>query len=224
MVAPPAPSAVRSRAVTVLVGVLGLGSGCPGSAPSQNAASSPPSPTATADLGDASVSASKPQFIDVTYSELYQIFLNHGLSDGEKAQRWSREYRGRWIRWTGQLAYIRTSSLLFRQLGGSSTQDVFLFSPEQRRENPTLTPGRFYNYVGRLSRYDDLFRTFYLDHGMVLGPDEFGVPGTPYDAPPVTRKLPGPPCPLPWPPVSPIPTAQIKPKPELATPDGGAVP
>lgn len=230
MAAPPAPGAVtptsRRRVVAALVGVfgiwaLGLGSGCPETPPSQPSRNAiPGQPPAVLDLAGSDGTAAKPQFIDVTFVELYQLFMSHGLSNAEKAQRWSRQYRGRWIRWTGQLAYIRTSTLLFRQLGSSTTQDIFLFAPEQRRENPPLTPGRFYNYVGRLTRYDDMFRTFYLDQGMVLGPDEVGVPGNLAESPALTRRLPGPPSPLPWPPLpAPGPT-----KPELAPSDGGAVP
>ncbi len=132
-----------------------------------------------------------PEFSNIDFLLLYQTVLLHGLTPAEQVERWSRYYRQRWVRWCGQLAYINKSSLLFRQLGSSSTYDVYLRPARSDGQPlPQLTIGRFYNYAGRLAQYDEAFHTIYLDQGVLFdaGPD--GVPGALATDPPRLRYQP----------------------------------
>jgi hypothetical protein len=147
-----------------------------------------------------SASSLDPQFIDADIRDIYQVLLLNGLAGFEKAERWSRFYKQRWVRWTGQLTHIKPDSLWFRQMEGTMTYDVMLKTaraPGQAK--PNVVVGRFYNYVGRLDRYDDGFGSIYLDQGVVFdaGPD--GVPGTLITVPIMTRHVPGPPKSIPPP-------------------------
>src|SRR5262245_45041094 len=47
-----------------------------------------------------------PVFIEADVVQIHQIFLLNGLVSFEKAERWSKFYRQRWVRWTGQLTRI----------------------------------------------------------------------------------------------------------------------
>lgn len=136
-------------------------------------------------------------FIDVDITHIYQVLLLNGLTPVEKSQRWSRYYNQRWVRWTGQLTRIKPDSLLFVHLSGTGTYDVLLKTARvPGQPEPKLQQGRFYNYIGRLERFDDGFYTLYLEQGVVLGPGLDGVPGTLGTPPAQTRKLPEPPKPL----------------------------
>lgn len=141
-----------------------------------------------------------PVFIDADFLSIYQTLLLHGLSPAEKAERWSRFYRQRFIHWTGQLTFIKPNALLFRHLGTSSIDDVYLrIASSPDKTLPALKVGHFYTYIGRLERYDDDFRTIYLEQGMVFDAGTEGVPGTLAEPPPMTRSLPPPPRELPMP-------------------------
>jgi len=160
----------------------------------------PPSPNqaSSGQPGSASESWLRPVFIDVDIVHIYQVLLLNGLTGYEKSQRWSQFYNQRWVRWSGQLARIKSDALLFRHMGGTGTYDVLLKTARKAGQAPQqLTPGRFYNYIGRLERFDDGFHTLYLEQGVVMeaGPD--GVPGTLTVEPEQTRKLPDPPKPAP---------------------------
>jgi hypothetical protein len=160
----------------------------------------PPSPNqaSSGQTGSASESWLRPVFIDVDIVHIYQVLLLNGLTPHEKSQRWSQFYNQRWVRWTAQLAHIKPDALLLRHMGGTGTYDVLLKTARTPGQAaPRLTQGRFYNYIGRLERYDDGFQTLYLEQGVVMdaGPD--GVPGTLATEPEQTRKLPDPPKPRP---------------------------
>lgn len=130
----------------------------------------PLSPTPEAELS--------PVFIDADFLELYQGLLLDGLTPTEKVARWARHYKQRWVVWTGQLAHAKREVLMFRHLGTTTISDVDLQATHvPGRQPPQLIAGRFYTYVGRLQRYDEDFRTLYLDQGVIfeVGPD--GVPG-----------------------------------------------
>jgi hypothetical protein len=152
-----------------------------------------PLPTAPA-ADEAAPSPLTPTYIDADFVNIYQTLLLNGLSDPEKTERWARFYKQRYVRWSGQLFYIKKDSLRFRELDSTGTYDVYLrIATAPGRAVPSLTIGRYYNYVGRLDTYDDGFHTVYLDQGVVFdaGPD--GVPGLLTPAPPMTRRLSAPP-------------------------------
>lgn len=136
-----------------------------------------------------------PTFIDADFWNAHQSLLQRGLTEDEKNALWARYYRQRWVQWTGQLALIKQDRLLFRHVRETLTFDVSLTI--DRAKEPTLggplVVGRFYTYVGRLARFDGSFRLLYLDQGLVLTPDEFGVPGALIERPPISRQVPPPP-------------------------------
>ena len=113
------------------------------------------------------------------------------LSIQEASKRWSSTYKGRWVKWSGQLLYFSRDGLQFRQLAQTQSFDVELLVPEPNRSalRSQLTLGRFYNYAGRLVRVDSSFRVIALDQGTVFSANEVGVPGTLANAPLPTRKL-----------------------------------
>jgi len=136
-----------------------------------------------------------PVFIDADFVQLYQQLLIPGIPAHKKAEQWSRLYRQRWVRWTGQLAYVHESLLRFRQTGATATYDVVLrIAKTSSKPVPALVPGRFYAYSGRLEHYDDLFRILYLDSGTVFDTGAQGVPGTLAQDPEMTRHEPDPPA------------------------------
>jgi len=151
-------------------------------------------PPTLEDAGSASATRVSPQFVDVNFLTAYQTLMLHGMTQQEKAEIWSRFYEGHWIRWSGELAYVKKDALLFRELNSTATYDVFLriahVSDERLR---SFSVGRFYNYMGRLYRYEDGFRTIFADQGVVLdaGPD--GVPGVLAMEPPEVRHITPPP-------------------------------
>ena len=139
-----------------------------------------------------------PVFIEADIVQLQQIFLLNGLVSFEKAERWSKFYRQRWVRWSGQLSRINGEALSFRHFGGSGTYDVLLKTVRVAGRPPQeFKTGRFCNYIGRLERYDDGFQTLYLDQGVVRDAGADGVPGILVMPADQTRKLPGPPTVVP---------------------------
>ena len=159
---------------------------------------------AAGNAGSASENSLRPTFIEVDITHLYQVLLLNGLSPVEKSQRWAQFYRQRFVRWTGRLARIQPDALLFVHIEGTGTYDVLLKTARTPGQPiPKLQQGRFYNYIGRLERYDDGFQTLYLEQGVVREAGLDGVPGTLATAPPMTRKLPQPPKSLPGPPPPP---------------------
>ena len=137
-------------------------------------------------------SSLEPTFIDTDLRDIYQVLLLNGLAGFEKAERWSRFYKQRWVRWSGQLTHVTPDSMWFRQMEGTMTYDVMVKTaraPGQAK--PEVKVGRFYNYVGRLDRYDDSFGSIYLDQGVIFDAGPEGVPGTLTTVPRMTRRLPG---------------------------------
>lgn len=183
-----------------LLGWLGGQVGC------ERPAAPPPS---TSEIGDQGAPTSRPLpdfmptvapvFIDLNFVDFYQAMLLHGLTPSEKSQRWARFYKQRWVRWTGQLAYAKPGQLLFRQLGSTRTYDVIVrLARTTEPPPPSLTIGKFYNYTGRLVRYDDAFFTTYLDQGVVFLAGPEGVPSMLAAQPTLTRKLTPPPRVVPF--------------------------
>ena len=122
-------------------------------------------------VGTASDLASGPvEILDVSFEELYPYFLaRKSMSQGDKAALW-RKYEGRWVRWEGVITSITSKGITVKHLLTTTTFDVSLIC-----ENATVLSipshyrkGDRVRYVGRLSTYDDIFRTMYLMHGMVL--------------------------------------------------------
>jgi len=108
------------------------------------------------------------------------MFVPRDFTSQEKAERWSRYYQGRWVRWSGQLRFATADAFLFHHIGDASTYEVSLIVPEPDRSRlrQHMQLGRFYNYVGRLLRTDGTFRVIVLEQGSVLNANDQGVPGT----------------------------------------------
>lgn len=113
-----------------------------------------------------------------TFDRLYPLFLQRKVDRGPKAAIWSSKYRGRWVRWTGQLVSFSPNGVTFKQLQSTITFDVSLKLDTAHKSElaERLRPGAFVTYVGRLQSYDDTFRTFYLTNGDVV--DEIVDGGT----------------------------------------------
>jgi hypothetical protein len=106
-----------------------------------------------------------------SFEQLYPVFLMHKLPRGQKAKIWADHYRGRWIKWTGRVVSFGLNSVMIKQINQTVTFDVTLQVPDpERREQikRTLKPGQHVAYLGKLASYDDVFRTFYLQSGVVL--------------------------------------------------------
>ncbi len=121
----------------------------------------------------------EPVYIDADQAQTYEIFVLRNLTPMEKSARWAHYYDGRWVRWCGELKFFTHDGLQFRYFSSSESYDVELTVPEPQKTalRSQLTLGRFYNYVGRLVRFDESFRVLTLDQATVMHPDEFGVPG-----------------------------------------------
>jgi hypothetical protein len=140
------------------------------------------------------------EFIEIDFPTAYVFLASTLFTDAQRGPQWSRFYRGRWVRLTGQLRAFTHDGLQFQQIEDSRTYDVALTvpQPELTKLRDVLVIGRFYNYIGRLRRVDETLKVFVLEQGLVLGPDEFGVPGQLGPAPDRTvtsRPVPPPPRP-----------------------------
>ncbi len=162
---------MRARLVPacVLLGVLAL-SGCPDAE-----APMPGSPVAAP---HASV-----EFLELRFEELYPIFLfRRSMSQGEKANQWSK-YRDRWVRWEGVITSVTKKGVTFKHLRSTVTFDVSLTceASSLKLANERFAPGDRVRYVGRLSSFDDIFRTMYLSHGAIIEKVAHGDLGVPAD-------------------------------------------
>jgi len=116
------------------------------------------------------------EFVNESFEELYPIFLvRRSMPQGEKARLWTTRYLGRWVRWTGIIRSFTSSGVTLKHLQSTITFDVSLWLeadqlPLLRRK---FHKGDALSYYGRLDSYDDIFRTLYLGHGMIveLAPD-----------------------------------------------------
>lgn len=139
-----------------------------------------------------------PEFVEAQFLDTYRLFVPRDFTSQQKDIRWSRYYQGRWVRWTGQLRFVTADAFLFHHLGPTSSYEVSVLipEPERARLRQILQLGRFYNYVGRLLRYETTFRVIVLEQGSVLAPSDVGVPGTlatlpwTHDPPPLPGLLP----------------------------------
>ena len=111
-----------------------------------------------------------PQFVDVEFSTLYPIFLQHKIGQGPKAALWAQNYYRRWVRWTGRIRSFSANGITLRQLPVTSTFDVSLWLNNSEREavHREYHVGDVVTYVGRLDSYDDVWRTLYLVNGSVV--------------------------------------------------------
>lgn len=129
---------------------------------------------------------------DASYSELYQLFMRRNLSTQEKSMLWATRYNDRWVRWTGKLVAFSPTGVKMRHLETTVTFDVSVIinQPQRRDLRKLLRVGQFYTYVARLTSYDDLFRTLYLDQGVIVPPPPEGEAGRLVPIPPPLRVLP----------------------------------
>lgn len=145
------------------------------------------------------------EFIEIDFPTAYVFLASTLFTEAQRGLQWSRFYRGRWVRLTGRLRAFSHDALQFEQIEESRTYEVAVTvpQPELSRLRDLLTLDRFYNYVGRLRRVDEMLMVFVLEQGVVLGPDEMGVPGTLSPAPDRTvTNRPVPPPPRAWQPDS----------------------
>lgn len=148
-----------------------------------------PSPPDAAQGGDP---APLEVLTDVTFADLYQIFMRRNLSIQEKSMLWATRYNDRWVRWTGKLIAFSPTGVKMRHLETTVTFDVSIIinQPQRRELRKILRVGQFYTYVARLTSYDDLFRTLYLDQGAIINPTPEGDKGKLVPIPPPLRVLP----------------------------------
>jgi hypothetical protein len=105
-----------------------------------------------------------------SFDELAPIFLSRKASASERALLWAR-YRGRVVRWSGQLASFTDNGATFRMSPGTATFDVSVqFESSARERLHRHRVGTTVPFVGRLSSYDDLWRSMYLVHGDLAAP------------------------------------------------------
>ena len=105
-----------------------------------------------------------------SFESLYPIFLLRKIGNTEKAALWSR-YRGQWVHWTGKLIKVTRDGGVFKMLPATTTFDVSVkFDADGRRKLGGYRPNTTVTFVGRLDNFDDVFRTFSLDHGNVGPP------------------------------------------------------
>lgn len=130
-------------------------------------------------ISPAPPASATPRFIDANFPEIYQLFLKRTLPERDKTERWIRSFQNRWVRWSGQLVAISNTGLKMRQLQTTMTFDVSVMinEPQRSQLRAALRPGKFYTYIARLDRYDDVFRTLYLNQGSVVNPNPEGAPG-----------------------------------------------
>lgn len=111
-----------------------------------------------------------PVFVPDSFDALYPVFLLRKVDPVQKAQIWTR-YEGRWVRWTGELVSFTRDGFCVRQIARTTTFDVSVsIDVESRaRIQREYKRGDRIVYVGRLNNYEDLFRTFYLAQGGIIG-------------------------------------------------------
>jgi hypothetical protein len=136
-----------------------LSTGCSG--PSEN----PPPLAAAPPAHDGSAV----EFVNVTFQDLYPLFLMRRIKPGPKAALWQR-YVGRWVRWTGTLVSFTANGVTFKQRPETVTFDVSLWIEALDRAalKRRVKKGDRVVYIGQLDSYDDVFRTLYLQHGSIL--------------------------------------------------------
>ncbi|MCS6914428.1 MAG: hypothetical protein RMK29_01005 [Myxococcales bacterium] len=131
------------------------------------------------------------EVISASFSDIYQLFLRRTLSIQVRSERWARSYRDRWVRWTGQLAAITPTGVKFRHLSTTFTYDVSVIinEPQRSQLRRLVTVGKFYTYMARMKRFDDLFKTLYFDQGILLNPGPEGTTGRLVEPPPPLKTL-----------------------------------
>jgi hypothetical protein len=117
----------------------------------------------------------QPEFVNEPFETLYPIFLLRKVKAGPKAALW-RKYFGRWVRWSGTIRSFTANGVTLKVLPQTVTFDISLWiEPQQRKDlRAKMKLGDRVRFVGRLDSYDDVFRTLYLVHGVVL--ENLGAP------------------------------------------------
>lgn len=184
-----------------------LSGGCPDDGPMiSRPAADPPRkvPPGAPPLPQAPLLRGQPvasEFIEIDFPTAYGFLATTLFTEAQQSLQWGRFYRGRWVRLTGQLRAFSTNGLQFLQMEDSRTYEVELLVTQREllRLREVLALGRFYNYVGRLYRVDAMVRVFLLEQGVVLGPNDVGVPGYLGPSPDLSStSRPVPPPPRPW--------------------------
>lgn len=147
-----------------------------------------PAPPAPMEADPANVPS---EIIQASFSDIYQFFLYRTLSIQVRTEQWVRSHRDRWVRWTGQLAAITPNGVKFRHLNTTFTYDVSVVinEPQRGQLRRLLTIGKFYTYMARMKRFDDLFKTLHFDQGVLLDPGPEGTTGHLVDPPPPLKTL-----------------------------------
>jgi hypothetical protein len=110
------------------------------------------------------------EFVREEFMDLYPIFMVHrSMPLGEKASLWNARFLNHYVRWTGTIRSFTPNGVTLRQRPQTITFDVSLWmETDQLPALHRLQRGDRLTYVGRLESYDDVFRTMYLGHGMVV--------------------------------------------------------
>jgi hypothetical protein len=135
-------------------------------------------PGTTADLSGHDDSV---QILDESFEKLFTLFLWHSsMSTAGRASLWPK-YEGRWVRWEGVLASFNEHGVTLRHLLSTATFDVSLTCDKSALKGikQRFAVGDRVLYTGRLDSFDDIFRTLYLVHGVVIekrAPADLGEP------------------------------------------------
>ena len=111
------------------------------------------------------------EFVPESFAELYPIFMvRRSMPVGEKAHLWSTKYLGRYVRWSGTIRSFTPNGVTIRELPQTITFDVSLWmeNGQMAELKRRYQKGDRLSYVGRLESYDDIFRTMYLGHGLIV--------------------------------------------------------
>jgi hypothetical protein len=111
------------------------------------------------------------QFIDERFEQLYPWLLNYrALKIPERSARWLAGYKGRWVRWRGQVRSVTQHGITLRHLATTTTFDVSLMLQDHsgQKERHAFEVGDWVTYAGQLSAYDDVVRNITLMHGVIL--------------------------------------------------------
>jgi hypothetical protein len=159
----------RSSTALALAGVLGVTS-C------QSCETTLPGPTVDLAAGHEEV-----KMVDESFETLFTLFLWHSsMSTSDRASLWTK-YEGRWVRWEGVIASFNEHGVTLRHLLGTATFDVSLTCDKSALKDikKRFAVGDRVLYTGRLDSFDDIFRTLYLVHGVVIEkrpPADLGEP------------------------------------------------
>ena len=119
----------------------------------------------------ASVTVSSPRVSGITFKEVNQKFgLKSKWTDLRKKEEW-KEYKGKCVQWTGELAYLEQGwlggiSIGFKHLPYTLTYDVLISAPRSEKDRlMQLEQGTSYRYKATLDDYGGAILPITADWG-----------------------------------------------------------